>query len=172
MTQGQRLYEAGLRLIEAVERITRRNGLGQKLDLALAVNEFRKSLAASQTVRAPLNRTSAADGVLSGALQGIVNCEAAGVAISPEDVRTVEDYLTADPVPDGWALVPVEPTDRMIEMSRTCLKRLPESQRARLIFEDGRTTHSMKMKARWSAMLAASPKPTNRDAPRQKESGQ
>lgn len=64
-----------------------------------------------------------------------------------------------DDLGNGLVAVPRVPTKRMIEMARTCLKRLPEEQRARLLFENGRTTHDMKMRARWDAMISVADHP-------------
>jgi hypothetical protein len=57
-----------------------------------------------------------------------------------------------DDLGDGLVAVPIEPTPRMIEMARTCLKRLPDDQRWMLTMSH-RRSHEIKMRARWKAMI-------------------
>lgn len=67
----------------------------------------------------------------------------------------MSDVQPGDDLGNGLIAVPREPTDRMIEMSRTCLNRLSEDDRAKLLFEPFRVTHRIKMRARWDAMIKA-----------------
>jgi hypothetical protein len=60
-----------------------------------------------------------------------------------------------DDLGNGLVAVPREPTDRMIEMAYTCLKRLPEDDRAKIMLLPGKDVHSIKMRARWTAMIEA-----------------
>ena len=60
-----------------------------------------------------------------------------------------------DDLGNGLVAVPREPTARMIEMARTCLKRLPEEDQVTMTFGNWRASHNVKMRARWMAMLDA-----------------
>lgn len=60
-----------------------------------------------------------------------------------------------DDLGNGLVAVPVEPTERMIEMARTCLKRLPEQDQVTMTLGSHRDSHGLKMRARWKAMIDA-----------------
>lgn len=72
-------------------------------------------------------------------------------------------------VPEGWKLVPIEPTPEMRDAYRRALKRfidtLSPDEKVRRIRKDneGRGYHvqeRQKLLLRWHAMLAAAPMPT------------
>lgn len=70
-----------------------------------------------------------------------------------------------DDLGNGLVAVPREPTPRMIEMARTCLKRLPESDQWIMTVGSHRESHPIKMRARWDAMLKAAIPPEQQDTP-------
>lgn len=78
-------------------------------------------------------------------------------------LRTAEDILPA--VPDGWQLVPKEPTEAMMFDAHKALaaviQELSDEDRAKAKGRNGgiRIPASIKMKVRYRAMLAAAPSP-------------
>jgi hypothetical protein len=67
-------------------------------------------------------------------------------------------FKPGDDLGNGLVAVPIEPTPRMIEMARTCLRRLPQDG-AFLMMMSHRESHAIKMRARWDAMLKAAVTP-------------
>jgi hypothetical protein len=86
------------------------------------------------------------------------------MALGYIDEMKNDDIKPGDDLGNGLVAVPREPTPRMIEMARTCLKRLPEEAQVVMTFGSWRESHDLKMRARWTAMLeAAKPVELNRE---------
>jgi hypothetical protein len=70
-------------------------------------------------------------------------------------------------VPDGWKLVPIEPTPEMraayTRAISNHIESLPENERNRVKGKPHgmRIKAKLKLKLRWVAMLAAAPKPNS-----------
>lgn len=58
---------------------------------------------------------------------------------------------------DALRLVPVEPTEAMLEAAWEATRAATPEQRMLNLLGDPKACHDLKMKTRWSAMLAAAP---------------
>lgn len=67
----------------------------------------------------------------------------------------MSEIRAGDDLGNGLVAVPREPTERMIEMARTCLKSMSERDQCIMTFGKWREAHNVKMRARWEAMIKA-----------------
>lgn len=70
-----------------------------------------------------------------------------------------KDIRAGDDLGNGLVAVPRDPTPRMIEAARTCLRHLPEDSQFIMMMGTHRQSHPVKMFARWAAMVEAASDP-------------
>jgi len=64
-----------------------------------------------------------------------------------------------EPIPDGWGVFPLEPTEAMLEASWRDTQEVSASERMAAELGDARAAHRHKMRRRYRAMLSAAPVP-------------
>ena len=62
-------------------------------------------------------------------------------------------------IPEGWVLVPKEPTPAMIDAAWRVVTTVPPDMRMAVLLSSPRNAHHVKMLNRWRAMVAAAPTP-------------
>lgn len=62
-------------------------------------------------------------------------------------------------IPEGWVLLPKDPTPAMIEAAWRTIQTVPADARMAVLLASPRNAHQVKMLNRWRAMVAAAPKP-------------
>ena len=87
--------------------------------------------------------------------------------------RTPEQIIGRDLVAqlafEGFAVVPQEPTPRMIEAAWQTIVNVPTDDRMNVLLMNGRTAHGVKMLNRYRSMLAAFDDECSRPTPGSKE---
>jgi hypothetical protein len=91
---------------------------------------------------------------------------------STDQGKAIAAWNRRAPVPDGWRLVPVEPTEEMMHAARGALKEfllpIPKEVRVKMFTEmrgrgltsnGSRVPPRLKITLRYKAMLAAAPQP-------------
>lgn len=67
-------------------------------------------------------------------------------------------------IPEGWVLVPKDPTPAMIEAAWRTIQTVPADDRMAVLLASPRSAHQVKMLNRWRAMVAAAPTPPCSDS--------
>lgn len=85
-----------------------------------------------------------------------------GASLPKKLTDAASNNLPSIEIPEGWALVPMEPTQKMLEAGMGALYRhinaLPDEVRYKHGIGNYRVSKRHKFKIRWAAMLSAAPR--------------